>query len=98
MNLSYLTGRLVKSGPTNVGLVIIRFHPENCKYYTFRTFFSLFDHAFPESIAALHKFMCGIRGRMSLAKDKVRHTLLRSLFAGLDDLEHFLFSNTSDLR
>jgi hypothetical protein len=29
MNLSYFTGRLVKSGPTNVGLVIIRFHPKN---------------------------------------------------------------------
>ncbi len=27
MNRSYLTGRLVKSGPTKVGLVIMRFHP-----------------------------------------------------------------------
>jgi hypothetical protein len=36
MNLSYLTGRLVKSGPTNVGLVIMRFHPKTCTYYTFQ--------------------------------------------------------------
>lgn len=28
INLSYLTGRRVKSGPTKVGLVIIRFHPK----------------------------------------------------------------------
>ncbi len=26
---SYLTGRLVKSGPTKVGLVTTRFHPVN---------------------------------------------------------------------
>jgi len=33
MNLSYLTGRLVKSGPTKVGFVIIRFHPKRLVSY-----------------------------------------------------------------
>jgi len=67
INLSYLTGRLVKSGPTKVGLVIIRFHPER-------------------SLAA---FLARPK------KDSV--TLLGSLLSGLDNLEHFLLSNASDL-
>src|ERR1700693_1295422 len=47
---SYFTGRLVKSGPTNVGLVIILFHPFFAVFFPVFTTLNISSSAIPRTL------------------------------------------------